>query len=105
MTATYGTSLATLPRADAGSAGDGPKLHLGSVAGLPAEAELRGDQHQLRGGVRLEVLHDPRAVELDRLLDDAEVRGDLLVQLPLCEPLEHLALARRERREARAQRG
>ena len=52
--------------------------------------------HQFGDRLCLHSLHDAGPVELDRLLDHAEIGGDLLVELSRGQRSEDLALARRE---------
>ena len=58
---------------------------------------------QLGDGFDLELAHDAGAVALDRALIDAEVAGDLLVQLSAEDVGEDFAVARGERVERGAQ--
>ena len=50
-------------------------------------------------GLRLHSLHDPRAMEFDGLLDDAEIGRDLLVEPASRHRNQYFALAWRETRE------
>jgi hypothetical protein len=52
--------------------------------------------HQFRDGLCLHPLHDAAAMELHRLLDNAKIGRDLLVQLARRQRREHFALARSE---------
>jgi hypothetical protein len=51
-----------------------------------ADPEPPGDRHQLGAGFHLHPVHDPGAMELDGLLDHAQVRRDLLVELSRRQP-------------------
>src|ERR1700754_3640276 len=55
---------------------------------------------QIRHGIHIELFHDVRAVRFNRLDADAEVVGDLLVQAPRDDALEHLMFARGELAQA-----
>ncbi len=58
---------------------------------------------QLRDGVDIELGGDRGAVEFHGALVDAEVRGNLFVELPLHDQGEYFALAMRQRIQAGAQ--
>jgi len=83
-----------------------PKDNPGKVT-LRGRLEVRtgAEAHQLgdRSGLRL--LHHAAAVELHRLLADAEIACDLLVEPALNDEPEHVALAGRQRVEPHADAG
>ena len=66
--------------------------------------QLVGDLHQLGDRRDPHLLHHVRTVRLDRALGGAEIGGNLLVELAGDDAGEDLALARRERLVAGAQR-
>src|SRR6266849_2753959 len=57
-------------------------------------ASLIGQPDQLGYGSRSHLLHDPTSMHLDRLLTDAKVSGNLLVQPPGDDEREDLSLPR-----------
>ena len=61
-----------------------------------AHVHLGDDRHanQVRQAARLQLLHHPRAVHLDRARADAELAGDGLVGRAAGEPFEDIPLAR-----------
>ena len=67
--------------------GPGPRIRLASDPGA------RGEVHELGNGLGLHAFHDARPVELDGLLDHAEVGGNLLVEPACRQRFENLALA------------
>src|SRR5881394_2729466 len=78
-------------------------LYRGGVLCLGLRAE--GDLQEIGDGVGVELFHDVGAVRLDRLDADAEVVGNLLVQAPCDDALEHLRLARGQARQQRVAAG
>src|SRR5262245_7173800 len=68
------------------------------------EPELRRHPDQRGHRVGLHLLHDVRAMELDRSLGGRELAGDLLVEQPCDDACQDLALSRRELLVALAQR-
>src|SRR5262245_13685708 len=68
------------------------------------EPELRRHPDQRGHRVGLHLLHDVRAMELDRSLGGRELAGDLLVEQPCDDARKDLALSRRELLVALAQR-
>src|SRR5262245_35288405 len=64
------------------------------------QSELLGHPDEIGDGARLHLLHDAAPVDLDRLLGDAEIPRDLLVELAGDDVEENLALARGEGVEA-----
>src|SRR5690606_14609274 len=66
----------------------------------PSVLAVRLDHHahEVREGIRAHLLHDTRAVDLDRALADVQVAGDDLVGLALRDQFQNLALARRQLR-------
>jgi len=63
-----------------------------------------GDAHQVGDGTHTHLRHHAPAVHLDRLLDGAEIAGDLLIEPTRHHVGEHFALARRELRDPRLDR-
>src|SRR5438552_9462352 len=58
------------------------------------DSGLDGKPIQLRTALQAELLAQPSPVRLDGLHAHLDLRGDLLVGVPLCQEPEHLALAR-----------
>ena len=79
------------------------RLHARGRPGCAVDCRSRpfDDADQLGDRVHVHLLHAPGAVHLDRLLGGAEIGRDLLVQAPGHDVRQHLALARRQRREQR----
>src|SRR3977135_1461935 len=63
---------------------------------LRPDSRTLGETDEVLDRPHAELPHHPPAVNLDRLLDRAEVTGDLLVETACDDVIEHLALARRE---------
>src|SRR5262249_25539658 len=61
--------------------------------GVDRDAEPFGHPDQVRQRTRRHLLHHPGAMDLDRLLADAQLPGDLLVDQAGGDQREHLALA------------
>lgn len=63
--------------------------------------ELEAQAEQVGHAARLQILHDARAVHLDRARTDAEFLGDLAIVLAVGDALEHLEFARGQSRQPR----
>jgi hypothetical protein len=76
-----------------------------AISGRAPRAPRPAGRHpdEIGQRARPQLLHDTAAVDLDGLLHGAQVGRDLLVELARDHVLEHLALARGERVEPRAQ--